>query len=328
MYILLICNGGAVVKSVRVRAYCSSANLGPGFDALAVALDAFYDEVEMRIESGSGRLVVEEVRGPYAELVKNPTTVFGVFEALKSYLDSRFPSDVDVVVRLFKGVPIGVGLGSSGASAAATAVALSQLLSLGLSQSEIVYVAGVAEGYAAGSPHFDNVAASVLGKLVALAILDEGIAVKRIDFDAWFALAVPTRSIFGEGKTKAMREVIPKNIELRKAVANWSRLAVMIASAMQRDLETFGRMMELDEIVEPARSKLIPCYKEVKEAAKKAGGLGVAISGAGPSIIALAKSESHAKEVANSMTEAYTKCIEAIPVVARTAQEAQILYKT
>ncbi|MEM0027448.1 MAG: homoserine kinase [Ignisphaera sp.] len=315
------------MRSVRVRAYCSSANLGPGFDALAVALDAFYDEVEARVESGgSGKIVVEEVRGPYAEYVKNPTTVVGVFEVLKNYLGHELASNVDVVIKLFKGVPIGVGLGSSGASAAATIVALSNLFSLDLGPSDLAYIAGLAEGYAAGTPHFDNVAASVLGKLVALAILDKGLAVKRIDFDAWFAIAMPTKNIFGEGKTKAMREVLPKTIDLRKAVANWSRLAVMVTSAMQGDLETFGKLMELDEVVEPARAKLIPCFNEVKAAAKKTNGLGVAISGAGPSIIALARDESHAKEIANAMAEAYSKCVEAVAIVTKTARGAHILY--
>ena len=54
---------------MRFRAYCSSANLGPGFDVAAVALDAFYDEVELRVEEGSGRAFVEEVSGPHSRHV-------------------------------------------------------------------------------------------------------------------------------------------------------------------------------------------------------------------------------------------------------------------
>lgn len=312
------------MKSIKVRAYCSSANLGPGFDALAVALDAFYDEVEIKIENGSGKVFIERIYGPYAEQVKNPSTVTGVIDVLKNVKGVHL-DDVDIVVELYKGVPIGVGLGSSGASAAATAYGLSHLLSLNLKPSEVVYIAGLAEAYAAGSPHFDNVAASTLGKLVVLAILEKEVMVKQIDFDAWFAIAMPTKNIFGEGKTKMMREVLPKTVELRKAVANWSRLAIMITSVVQGDIETFGKMMELDEIVEPARSKLIPCYKEVKEAAKKMNSLGVTISGAGPSIIALTKSKGHAEEVAEAMANAYSKCVEAVPIIARTAPGAHIV---
>ena len=312
------------MRSVRVRAYCSSANLGPGFDALAVALDAFYDEVEVRVESGSGKVIVESVYGPYANQVSNPTTVVGAVKEFKQFKGLGL-EDVDVVIRLFKGVPIGSGLGSSGASAAATVVALANLFYPSIKPEEMVYIAGLAEAYAAGSPHFDNVAASTLGKLVALAILDKGLVVKKVDFDAWFAIAMPVKNIFGEGKTKAMREVVPKTIELRKAVANWSRVAVMMISALQGDLETFGKMMELDEIVEPARSKLIPCYEEVRKAAKKANSLGVTISGAGPSIIALAKDKSHAKEVAEAMANAYSKCVEAIPIITKTAPQAHII---
>jgi len=312
------------MKSIKVRAYCSSANLGPGFDALAVALDAFYDEVEIKIVNGSGKVFIERVYGPYAEQVKNPSTVTGVIDVLKNVKGVHL-DDVDIAVELYKGVPIGVGLGSSGASAAATAYGLSHLLSLNLKPSEVVYIAGLAEAYAAGSPHFDNVAASTLGKLVVLAILEKEVMVKQIDFDAWFAIAMPTKNIFGEGKTKMMREVLPKTVELRKAVANWSRLAIMITSVVQGDIETFGKMMELDEIVEPARSKLIPCYKEVKEAAKKMDSLGVTISGAGPSIIALTKSRGHAEEVAEAMANAYSKCVKAVPIIARTAPGAHIV---
>lgn len=312
------------LRSVRVRAYCSSANLGPGFDALAIALDAFYDEVEIRLEKGAGRVVVENIEGPYADQVKSPTTVTGGVEEFKRYTGLKL-EDVDIYIRLFKGVPIGSGLGSSGASAAATIVALAHLLSPGLRLDERVYIAGLAEAYAAGSPHFDNVGASVLGGLVALAILDRGLIVKRVDLDAWFALAVPTRNIFGEGKTKMMRDVLPKTVELRKAVANWSRLAVMMAAALQGDLKTFGAMMEVDEIVEPARSKLIPCYREVREAAKRAGCLGVTISGAGPTMIALAADRGHAREIAEAMANAFSKCVEAVPIVTRVAPGAHIV---
>lgn len=98
-----------------------------------------------------------------------------------------------------------------------------------------------------------------------------GLIVKRIDLDAWFALIVPTKSVIAEGKTKAMREVLPRSIELGRAAANWSRLAILVASASQGDLKSLDEMMEFDEIVEPARSRLIPCYDEVREVAKRAG---------------------------------------------------------
>lgn len=124
------------------------------------------------MESGSGRIFIEEISGPYASEVKICSTALGAIEELKRVKGLDL-SSVDILVRIFKGVPIGRGLGSSGATAAATVIGLAKLLGIELSPAEVVYVAGLAEAYVAGSPHFDNVTASYWGSSL-LSVCREG----------------------------------------------------------------------------------------------------------------------------------------------------------
>ena len=285
---------------VRVRAYSSSANLGPGFDALAVAHTAFYDEVEARLEPGSGQVLVETVYGPYASGAGNAETAArAVEEALRIIGRSR--EDEDIVLRVYKGVPPGRGLGSSGASAAAAAKAAALLAGADVDEGLLVEAAGRAEVAAAGQPHYDNVAASLLGGLVAVAFDREGrLYAVRIPFKAYLVVYIPKTEMMPQ-KTRLMRQVLPRSVSLETAARNWSRLAVLVAAAASGDYATLGAMMMSDEIVEPARQRFIPCYNEARRAALAGGALGVAISGAGPSLVALAADEDSARSVAESL---------------------------
>ena len=289
---------------IKVRAYCSSANLGCGFDIMAVALNAFYDEVELRIEEpGKGNVYVDEVKGPYASkemLLKN--TAKKAIEAILSDLGLN----VDVAIRLWKGVPIGRGLGSSGASAAAAVKAIAMALNLNLPESKLVEYAGIGESEAAGSIHYDNVAASLLGDLVVITSRRPLRVVKIPLKDLYFILGIPEVTI-AKAKTAFMRSVIPKTISLDLHVEASARLAALILGLMNKDRELLLKGT-YDPIVEAVRSKYIPCYQQVRRKAIEAGALGVTISGAGPSMIALADNEKLARGVARAFREAYEEC--------------------
>jgi len=289
---------------IKVRAYCSSANLGCGFDIMAVALNAFYDEVELRIEEpGKGYVYVDEVKGPYASkemLLKN--TAKKAIEAILSDLKIN----VNVAIRLWKGVPIGRGLGSSGASAAAAVKAIVMALNLNLHDSRLVEYAGIGEREAAGSMHYDNVAASLLGGLVVITSRKPLKVVKIPLKDLYFVLGIPEVTI-AKAKTAFMRSVIPKTISLDLHVEASARLAALILGLMNKDRELLLKGT-YDPIVEAARSKYIPCYQQVRKRAIETGALGVTISGAGPSMIALADNEKLARELAKAFKEAYEEC--------------------
>ncbi|KSW11395.1 hypothetical protein CF15_00575 [Pyrodictium occultum] len=309
---------------VRVRACSSSANLGPGFDSLAIAHTAFYDEVEARLTPGRGQVVVESVYGPYAHGAGRAETARRAVEELLR-LAKRSIEGHSIVLRIYKGVPPGRGLGSSGASAAAAVKAVQILLDLKVPDSILVEAAGRGEAAAAGEPHYDNVAASLLGGL-AIAALDKNgrLHVTSIDVDAWMTLIIP-RAEVGSAKTRFMRQVLPREMELDRAARNWGRLALLVAAAARGDLRTFGAMMMQDEIIEPARSRFIPCYDVIKNAALDAGALGVTISGAGPSMIALTETRDKALRVADSVLK-NCKCCDIEEVkVARTAGPASAI---
>jgi homoserine kinase len=307
------------LAGVRVRAYSTSANLGVGFDALAVALDAFYDEVYVRVEEGRGRIHVDRVWGPYASEAGEASTASRAAKALLDMLGIR---SLDVAIEVYKGVPVARGLGSSGATAAATVVAVAEALSASVRAEDLVLAAGEGEAAAAGQPHYDNVAASIYGGAVAVCRGVRGLRVKRIPLrSAWFSIHVPLYEVPRE-KTRLMRKILPESISFRDAVLQWSRVSVMVAAMASGDLEVFGEMMSLDGIVEPRRSKLVPCYKEVRDAAIKAGALGVALSGAGPSMIALAASRSEAERIAEAMRDAGSRCGDSISLAASLAGPA------
>jgi len=294
-----------LASHVRVRAYASSANLGPGFDAVAVAHTSFYDEVEARLEPGSGSVVIETVYGPYAVGAGNAETAKRAVEELLRLTGYRLGSE-DLVLRVYKGVPAGRGLGSSGASAAAAVKAASMLLGLEdeADATLLVEAAGRGEAAAAGSPHYDNAAASLLGGFSVVARDLEGrLYVRSFPLEAWFVVYVPKPRMLLGAKTRLMREVLPKTVPLDAAARNWARLAMLVAAVLSGDLRLFGEMMMQDEIVEPARRRYIPCYLEAREAALGAGALGVAISGAGPSLVALAADEKTANKVAAALAE-------------------------
>ena len=310
------------MERVRVAAFSSSANLGPGFDALAVALDAFYDIVEARIEYDARGVIVDRVEGVYArEVPAKGNTAAAAAWRLLQLLRIK---DVGVVLRVRKGIPPGKGLGSSGASAAAAVVAVSRLLRVNPPTELLLEAAGYGEQMASGTPHYDNVAASLLGGLVIVAEVEGRLAASNIKVDATFVVGVPMVEM-PEGKTGVMRKVLPPRVELGRAVANWQRLALLVASMIRGDYQLAGKLMMGDEIVEPARAPYIPCYREVRSAALEAGAFGVAISGAGPSMIALV-SPGAAREVASAINQAYSECgLEAIVRVARVAGPTTIV---
>ncbi len=306
---------------VRARAYSSSANLGPGFDVLSVALDAYYDEVEARLSSEPGVRVVS-VEGPYAEGSGGAASAARAVEALFSSLGV----DDGVELRVYKGVPPGRGLGSSGASAAAAVVAVNELLGLGLSRESLVGFAGEGERVSAGVAHYDNVAASILGGMVVASQGRDGLKLFTAPLNALFAVVTPLYPV-PEGKTGVMRSVLPGEVPLGVAVRNAGRAAGIVAAAFTGDLEALGELMSLDEIVEPRRAPHVRCYREVREAAFNAGALGFALSGAGPSMIALAGApgdEARARAIAEAMRDACTCCEGALAAVAGVAGPAEV----
>ncbi|MHA7646359.1 homoserine kinase [Nitrosopumilus sp. S4] len=291
-----------MVSKITVKAPSSTANLGPGFDVFGLAINAFYDEITLtKIKKGITIITNDNVP-------TNPenNTAGLVVKNMKE----KFKIKDGIEIKISKGVPAGFGMGSSAASAAATAVAFDKLFKLNLDGNALVEFAGSGEKASAGSVHYDNVAASVLGGFVI--VKTNPLDVIRIEPPAnlRMCIAVPKLTV-PKKKTKVSRGVIPKKIKLTDSVLNLSNAAAIVAGFMKKDPEIIGKSIQ-DIIVEPARQHMIPGFSKVKQNAIKAGALGVTISGAGPSVIAFAKSSSDLKKICLAMSKGFasanTKC--------------------
>jgi len=305
------------------RAYMSSANLGSGFDVVAVALDSYWDSVKVKVSEGSGNIVLTEVNGPFSSHVPQGSNNI-VIRALELALKAFNIEGVDVEVKLWKGIPVSSGLGGSGASAVATIAALIGTLRTPLDRLMIAGIAGLAEASVAGEPHFDNVTASSLGGLVLLLSSKPPILAKRLGVkDLSFVVSTPIVKPI-EGKTGLMRKVIPRTLDLSVHIESSARLSALLYGLAFGDVEALSRGLE-DVVVEPARSKYIPCYDIVKSYARRGGAIGSVISGAGPSMLSITTSKDKALEVASWVERAYRDCgVDAVVKVADVAPGVEV----
>jgi homoserine kinase len=301
----------------------SSANLGSGFDVVAVALDSYWDSVKVKVSEGSGNIVLTEVNGPFSSHVPQGSNNI-VVRALELALKAFNIEGVDVEVKLWKGIPVSSGLGGSGASAVAAIAALIGALRAPLDRLMIAGIAGLAEASVAGEPHFDNVTASSLGGLVLLLSSKPPILAKRLGVkDLSFVVSTPIVKPI-EGKTGLMRKVIPRTLDLSVHIESSARLSALLYGLALGDVEALSRGLE-DVVVEPARSKYIPCYDIVKSYARRGGAIGSVISGAGPSMLSITTSKDKALEVASWVERAYRDCgVDAVVKVADVAPGVEV----
>jgi homoserine kinase len=285
-----------------VKAPSSTANLGPGFDVFGLAVDAFFDEITLTKKKNGISIITED------NIPTNPDN--NTAGLVVKNMIKKFKIKDGIEIKIKKGVPAGFGMGSSAASAAATAVAFDKMYELKLDKNTLVEFAGSGEKASAGSVHYDNVAASVLGGFVIVRTNPLNVIKIQPPMNLRMCIAVPKLDV-PKKKTKVSRSVIPKQVSLIDSIANLSNAAAIVAGFMKKDPELIGNSIK-DVIVEPARQHMIPGFVKIKENALRAGALGVTISGAGPSVIAFSKSSADLKKISLAMSKGFasanTKC--------------------
>ncbi len=274
-------------RSVSVFAPASVANFGVGFDALGAALDGPGDVVTARLVEKAGvRIVsIEGDGGRLPREARRNTAGAGALAVLDEFAGrGRFGLELTIA----KGLPLASGLGSSAASAAAGTYAAALLLGV-TDKQKLLRAALLAEHAADGAWHGDNVFPALLGGLQLVTCSDA--AHPR----APVALAAPERlrlvlvSPELEVTTREARRVLPRRIPLRDHVRNAAAFAALVQALGAGDLAAAGRYVSSDLLVEPVRSRLVPGYAAVRRAMEDAGALGVALAGAGPSLLALCR---------------------------------------
>jgi len=285
-----------MASKITVVAPSSTANLGPGFDVFGLAVNAFYDEITLTKKKTKGVSIITS-----DEIPTNPNE--NTAGLVVKNMIKKFKTKDGIEIKIKKNIPPGYGMGSSAASAAAAAVAFDKLYQLRLDGKSLVEFAGIGEKASAGSIHYDNVAASVLGGFVI--VKTNPLEIIKIDppTNLRMCIAVPKLNV-PKKKTKVSRSVIPKKISFKDSITNLSNATAIVAGFMNKDSELIGRSIK-DMIVEPARKHMIPGFAKVKENALKAGAFGVTISGAGPSVIAFSKSSGDLKKISLAMTKGF-----------------------
>ena len=211
------------------------------------------------------------------------------------------PFGIDMV--LHKKMPIGSGLGSSGASCAAAVYAVNALLTNPLPKQDLLRFAVEGERLAAGAPHADNVAPSLLGG-ICLIQSHKTLDVVKIPHKNIFywVIAHPHLMI----ATEMARGILPKTLSLPDTTEQLGALGGLLIGLVTGNSYLLSKSIK-DNIAEPVRARLIPGFDEIRYAALKAGALGFSISGSGPSVFAVTTSLAIAKQTAISMTKAFKR---------------------
>lgn len=307
-----------MISKITVKAPSSTANLGPGFDVFGLAVDAFFDEITLTKKKSGISIITED------DIPINPDS--NTAGLVVKNMIKKFKIKDGIEIKIKKGVPAGFGMGSSAASAAATVVAFDKMYGLKLDENTLVEFAGYGEKASAGSIHYDNVAASVLGGFVIVRTNPLNVIKIEPPMNLRMCIAVP-KLVVPKKKTKVSRGVLPKKVRLIDSVANLSNAAAIVAGFMKKDPKLIGDSIK-DVIVEPARQHMIPGFAKVKENALKAGALGVTISGAGPSVIAFSESSVDLKKISLAMSKGFASAnIKCQTVICKPSKGAVVIKK-
>lgn len=280
-----------------VRAPASSANLGPGFDALGLALD-LWNEIEVDTDVNEDRILLAGYDAALLEGKEN-YTLLAMREIAQQYGKQLPPLGLKVTAN----VPVARGLGSSAAALVCGLVAVNRLLDLGITIDKIYQHAWQMEG------HGDNVGAAIYGGAV-LAVPGIPRAIQLTDCHGLGLVAV----VFipeATSATWAARAALPAMVPLPDAAYNVGLAASLAVGLLTANEEAIAAGMH-DRLHEPYRARLFPHLTPMTDAARAAGAIGACLSGAGPTILALAR-----PGIAPSIAEAYIDVAEEHRVAGR-----------
>jgi homoserine kinase len=289
------------LSRVTVRAPATTANLGPGFDVFGLALEQPSDKVTVILIPQGVKIEVTGLSAATIPTAPEKNTA-GV---VANQMLKEFSLKAGVLIKIEKGILPGMGLGSSAASAAAVAYGLNRMFDLKLDNTQLIRLAAKGEVASAGSEHADNVSAAICGDFVIIKSYNPiEIVNLKSPSDMEVCVAFP-HMVTPSNKTEKARSVVSKLVPIDKLVHNIGKAAAMATGFATGDVDLIGGSMS-DAVVEPARAFLIPGYEQVKENALKAGACGVAVSGAGPAMIAIVnKKKADASKIASAMKEGF-----------------------
>jgi len=281
----------------RVTAYApgSTSNVGPGFDCFGIAVAGIGDRVS------ASRAAAPGVRVVAISDARIPKDAAGNTAALAAaqVLERAGQRGQGVELEIEKGLPLAGGLGGSAASAVAGAVATDALLGSRLAEAALLECALEAEAVVAGR-HPDNAAPSLLGgAVVVLGTAPLRYARLAVHPSLRLVLVTPGYGV----RTADARSVLPESVGRADAVGQSASLAALVLGLERGDGELLRAAIH-DRIAEPSRVPLYPGFARARDAALAAGAFGAAVSGAGPTLLAIAP-EARAPDVLRAVSASY-----------------------
>jgi homoserine kinase len=284
-------------QQVSVSVPATTANLGPGFDCLGLALDLW----NHALFSLEGDQIQVDVNGEGAGELQNDADNLIARAALRLFESAGAPTPAGLLIRCVNHIPLTSGLGSSAAATLAGLLGANALLGAPYSNEAILGIAAKFEG------HPDNIAPALLGGLVLSAQVSTekgdgagSLITHRVPVaDFKVALVIPDVAL----TTQQARAALPAQVPLGEAVFNIGRAALVVEALRTGDLELLKSAMD-DRLHQPYRLKLIPGGEEALRAARQAGAA-AALSGAGPGVIAFTHRD--AAPIAAAMAAAFSQ---------------------
>jgi homoserine kinase len=281
--------GAAKRQVFTVKVPASSANLGPGFDSLGVALNLYMEVQAKRSDTWKVTLLSQSLTGfPGDE--KNFICQIAIKTAEVYKLE--MPT---LHISVKSDIPLARGLGSSAAAIVAGIELADEFCGLQLARHEKLAVASRFEG------HPDNAGACLFGGVVVGSQIGDEVdltLLEQIQFDP--VLIVPAQELL----TETSRDVLPAMMEFQRSVQASAVANQLLAALMTQNWTLAGKMMGADLFHQPYRKALVPFFEEVHVKALQSGAFGVALSGAGPSILCLAE-PGKGEEVAGKLRKCF-----------------------
>ena len=256
---------------MKIIVPATSANIGPGFDSVGVALSKYLEIVIMEpskdwfIEHDLGENIPTDASNL---LIKTALRVTSTIQPHR--------------IKMISDVPLARGLGSSSSVIVAGIELANQLANLNLTADETLAIATEIEG------HPDNVAPAIFGNLVISSYLNQKVSSIVADFpETAFIAFIPNYEL----KTSDSRGVLPSELSYKEAVAASSVANVAIAALLTGDLVKAGQAIQGDLFHERFRQQLVKEFSPIKALAKKEGAYATYLSGAGPTVMVLASKD-------------------------------------
>jgi homoserine kinase len=277
----------------RVRIPATTANCGPGFDTLGIAC-TLYNEVLLEMTETPNQIEIRVTGDGADSLPVNDRNL--VLRSVRAVFEKAGKQPAGIRLVLSNNIPLSRGLGSSSAAIVGGVVAANAVLGGKFSPDELLDLATKLEG------HPDNVAPALLGGFTISVMQGGQVVCLRLPVpeELQLVVCIPDFRL----STNKARQAIPASVPHRDAVYNVSRTALLVGAMASGQIGYLADALD-DKLHQPYRAALIPGMMEVFAAGKAAGALGVAMSGAGPSLMAYTTEKIDA--IGEAMVQAFKK---------------------